>query len=416
MASEEKDERKGYTAMAQDGTGDGESAKTYALVSESDTTLETANGLGQPEIGRTDSTLLRQRSAMKESQEEFERLKDRGEHDSIEYANIVKNAAVSEDVPNDCWGALIFIVVNDLPEWRAGRASKEVKIRIVFCTLVFVGNLAIQGILLFFIGKLLMMPGMLSAQDLYRTFHEQAFADGVFEPDRFTDMDTKSTLCGLALSQRLFVRVILFLWVTTNVGECRDNFAMMIGACNLPRLPLGLDTRLMVRDLPQTEAREYSVVCLNMIGKVTLVIVVFIPKFLIAFVLTCSGCLWLMAAENTGDLILNSLALAFVCKVDELIAAVFFPVEFQVALANLAFYLPADPDADDDDIQMEKRFLEFVECAVILLSAIAFVEILILYQPVIPSYDNDVTNTCMGYINSQVPWCLPWQGDCFPKR
>jgi len=306
--------------------------------------------------------------------------------------------------------------VNDLPEWRAGRASKEVKIRIVFCSLVFMINLGIQGILLFFIGKLLMMPGMLSVQNIYRTFHEKAFSDGLFDRDKFDDMHVmeKNHLCGLALSQGLFVRVILFLWVTTNVGEVRDNFSMMLGACNLPRLPAGLDTRLMVRDLPQTDVEEHCVVCLNMLGKVSLLIIVFIPKFLIAFILSFSGCVWLMAAENTGDLILNSLALAFVCKVDELIAAVFFPVNFQVTLANLAFYLPAGPEVDDDDKQMHKRFLDFVICGGILLSAIGFVEILILYQPVIPSYAGDVTMTCMGFINAQVPWCLPWQTDCFP--
>jgi len=394
----------------------GEKKQTYTLVPEHSTMDADARRL-YPERSDMSSDSIQRRMSMKqEAEQEFARVVDLAIHENSEYAAIVNNASISEDVPNDCWGALIYIIVSDLPDLRAGRASKEVKIRIVFCSIVFLINLGIQAILLFFIGKLLMMPGMLSVQDIYRTFHETAFTnDGVFDPDQFANMGAeKSNLCGLALSQRLFVRVILFLWVTTNVGEMRSNFNMMNGACNLPRLPIGLDTRLMVRDLPQTEEKEYSVICLNMLGKVSLILVIFIPKFIIACLLSLQGCLWLMAAENTGDLILNSLALAFVCRVDELIAEVFFPVEFQVALANLAFYLPADPEAEDEDKQMEKRFFEFVECAIILLSAIAFVEILILYQPVIPSYAGDVTDTCVGYINSQVPWCLPWQTDCFP--
>jgi len=394
----------------------GEKKQTYTLVPEHSTMDADARRL-YPERSDMSSDSIQRRMSMKqEAEQEFARVVDLAIHENSEYAAIVNNASISEDVPNDCWGALIYIIVSDLPDLRAGRASKEVKIRIVFCSIVFLINLGIQAILLFFIGKLLMMPGMLSVQNIYRTFHEKAFSDGLFDRDKFDDMHVmeKNHLCGLALSQGLFVRVILFLWVTTNVGEVRDNFSMMLGACNLPRLPAGLDTRLMVRDLPQTDVEEHCVVCLNMLGKVSLLIIVFIPKFLIAFILSFSGCVWLMAAENTGDLILNSLALAFVCKVDELIAAVFFPVNFQVTLANLAFYLPAGPEVDDDDKQMHKRFLDFVICGGILLSAIGFVEILILYQPVIPSYAGDVTMTCMGFINAQVPWCLPWQTDCFP--
>merc|ERR1719191_2457117 len=95
-----------------------------------------------------------------------------------------------------------------------------------------------------------------------------------------------SKICGLALSQRLFVRIIIFLWMANNV--------------------------------------EHHVICLNMKGKVGLICAVYIPKLIITSILTLTGSLWLVASESISDLILNSLALAFVVKVDEIIATTFF--------------------------------------------------------------------------------------------
>merc|ERR1719486_247151 len=95
------------------------------------------------------------------------------------------------------------------------------------------------------------MPSMLDAQDLYRDFHSRAFSGSVFDLDAFHSMSKmeKRHLCGMALSQGIFIRIIIFLWVTSNIGELRDSYAKTVGALTLPRLPEGLDTRLMVRDL-----------------------------------------------------------------------------------------------------------------------------------------------------------------------
>jgi len=306
--------------------------------------------------------------------------------------------------------------VNDFPDLRAGRATLEGKVRVAFVFFLFLTNLLIQIVLLMYIGKLLMLPDILGAQDLYKKFHEEAFDNMEVNQEMFNDMPAseKELLCGMALSQGLFVRVIIFLWVSTNVGELRDNLAKTVGIVNLPQLPDGMDTRLMVRDLPDTAESEYCVVCLNMKGKVGLFVLVFIPKFIIAIALTFIGSIWLIAAESIGDLILNSLALAFVVKVDELIAAVFFPSRLQDNLVNLCIMLPCDEDEKDEDKLMQKIVNEFFQCAGVVLITIVFVEITFRFQPVLPHYANDVTTPCVVYLNSQVPWCLPWQRDCFP--
>jgi hypothetical protein len=344
------------------------------------------------------------------------------EEEHQEYRTIMANAKVPEDVPNDCWGGLIFIIVCDFPDIRAHRAVMEGKIRVTFCFFMFLVNLSIQAILLCFIGKLLMLPGILSAQNLYKDFRQKAYHEGIASQDHFDELTTseRDHLCGMALSQHLFVRVILFLWVTTNVGELRDNFAKAVAIVNLPALPkvcgTDIDTRVMVRDMRDSGFGEFCVVCLNMKGKVGLFLLVFIPKFIIAVLLTFTGCLWLIAAESIGDLILNSLALAFVVKVDELIAAVFYPARLQDDIATLCILSPTDPDETDDDLSSWNRSVEFVQCALTLVATMTLVQMFVVFQPVLPFYGNDVADLCVAYLDTQVPWCLPWQSDCFPAR
>lgn len=391
------------------------SREDYILAEEPDSqqdNLEDNSAL--PVANRRSDRSQSSTSIIEETEHELELLVLRAEQNNPEYASIVANATRVEDVSCDVWGASIWILVHDLPDFRAGRMLFEGQCRLAFVSFVFVINFLIQSILLYFIITLLMMPGLLETQNIYKKFHKEAFIDAAVNSDRFDAMSSrdKANLCGLALSQLMFVRVILFLWVTLNVGELRDCFTKMLGAFSLPDLPEGLDTRLMKRDLAASN-NVHNIICLNMKGKIGLTIVVFIPKMIIALVLMLTGCIWLMAAENIGDLILNSLALAFVVKVDELLAAVFFPEHFLEEVQDLAFVLPAD--ANDKDEASIERAWEFAMCALTLLATLGAVEVIICFQPVLPKYSYDVPGACMAYLAGQVPWCGPFQTDCFPR-
>jgi len=388
------------------------SREDYILAEEPDSQQnEECDGL--PSAARRPDRIASS-SVIEETEHELEMICMRAEQNNPEYASIMANATRVEDVSCDVWGASIWIVVADLPDFRAGRMLFEGKVRLAFVFFVFIVNFLIQSILLYFIITLLTMPGLLATQNIYKKFHKEAFINADVDSHQFEAMSSsdKGEICGLALSQLMFVRVILFLWVTLNVGELRDCFIKMIGAFSLPNLPEGLDTRLMKRDLAASN-NVHNIICLNMKGKLGLAFLVFIPKMIIASVLMLTGCIWLMAAENIGDLILNSLALAFVVKVDELLAAVFFPEHFLEQVQELAFVLPAD--ANDKDEASTERAWEFAMCALTLLATLGAVEVMILFQPVLPRYAYDVPGACMAYLAEQVPWCRPFQADCFPQ-
>jgi hypothetical protein len=331
----------------------------------------------------------------------------------VEYNDIVKNATDNEDIAADCWGALFFVVVNDFPDLLVGRIATSGKIRIVFSLAVFALNLFIQGILLFFICKLLMLPGILSAQDVYKFFMRNSFSDDGVDVEKFENLgeEHKAKICGLALSQPIFARVVLFLWITTNVAEMKSIINRMSRVLNLPPLPQGLDLRLMVLD---SETDGGSVVCLNPGSKRTLMVTNYMPKLTIAILLTVTGCLWLLAAESIGDLILNSLALAFVVQVDELLAQVFFPFFYLEDLTRLG--IASQKQCDDPEIVEAKLLKSFFWSAVQLALVTGVVESMMRYQPVIPTFDHEVvTQACLQYVSSQVPWCMPGRTDCFPE-
>jgi len=333
-----------------------------------------------------------------------------------EYNAIVESATRMENIAADCWGALFFVIVQDIPAWLSGEFDLVGKLRIGFSFVVFGLNFFIQATLLYFICTLLMMPSMLSAQDVYKDFTEKAFSNGVVNVELFDRMSEahKADICGLALSQALFVRVIIFLWITTNVSELKDIYVKMKETVAMPLLPVGLKSSLMAFDDPETEAVEIKVVCMTNPTKALLFGLIFIPKIVIVVFLMTAGSLWLLAAEHISDLILNSLALAFVTTIDELICMVFFPPFFIEDLDNMA--MGCQRLSADKDIQRAEHIKSFFYSFLVLVSTTVAVQLAILYQPVIPNYDGkDVATACFPYLQSQVPWCMPGQDNCFPE-
>jgi hypothetical protein len=378
---------------------------------------DTQEGAANPASDEDPGELTRAPSALEEKKREY--MKICKQADQVpEYAAILKNATVVEDVPNDCWGALIFMSVKDFPDLRFGRAVLEGKVRVFFILLMFFVNMFIQIQLLRIICQLLMMPDILKAQDLYKFFHDKAYEEGQLQPNAFEELSeyNKNHLCGMALSQRLFVRIIVFLWVTNNVGEIRDNWSKTVAIFGLPFLPEGMDTRLQVRDLSdrgEDGVGDLCVVCLNMRGRLILLGLVFIPKFVIAIVLSLTGVFWLMATESISDLILNSLALAFVVKVDELLAQVFFPTKLQKNIETLCIMMPPREAANDDE-EMMQNVWDYVYLGITFVAVVSLVHLAISFQFIIPNWQDDVTEPCKAYLESKVPWCMPWNTDCFP--
>lgn len=287
--------------------------------------------------------------------------------------------------------------------------------RFMFALLFYAINIFIQGELLLFIVRMLAMPAFKSAQDLYMNFHDEAFENGEFSPARFHDFpdEQKSDLCHIAVAQSFITKILIFLWISQNMGEFVFSFTMLGVICGMPHLPDDCPTTEMVVDKDETEKEEFWVICLNLNSKVLLQLLVYLPKMLIALVLGFTGSLWLLAAQDSGELLLNSLALGFVTNVDEILATIFFPACFsEVCLQPFAYRFYSRSKGTS-----HKNELSYVLGIVKLVVTLAIVELLYHYQPVIPGYQRDIPSACEDYMQQELPWCYPFESkSCFPTR
>merc|ERR1712216_504821 len=138
----------------------------------------------------------------------------------------------------------------------------------------------------------------------------------------------------------------------------------------LPDLPAGFLPREMVAEAIHGEGhfqeRKLLLICLNRTTKVCLYTLIFIPKTFIAILLCVSGCIWLTASLSFGDLILNSLALAFVVEVDELIFSVFLPPRLEKNLSDTVVACPKDSTKTDEERAKEEVRSSYSRSAVFL--------------------------------------------------
>jgi len=409
------------------------------------------------------------------------------ELDETEEHPQLKEATAKCDIKPDVWGAFIYILVNDMPDMVADLKkglkavlcnNVERNCRVSLTFLLFLANVFFQGMMVFNVLQKILMPSWKDTQELYGTFHEKVYSrDGgqwkfdakVWEDD-LSDGD-KSNMCGMAVAMGLFLRVILFLWVATNLQELIKNSLQQKAIWSLPEVDA---PQLMVADLKEEGKTNNFLICITKPSRWSLVILVCYAKTCIAVFLTLAGCLWLTAATSVGDLILNSLALAFVVQIDELLATTFLPHFYIAKLDAFSIIVqhsddPYQPftwfgkltslcgvkmalykergegaiekyvwDGEEKEPEEEKTRKEtlknifgYMECAFWFFAVFAFVEVCVDFQPVLPGYKGDITDHCYKFLSTQTPECypvwmhvlswpfqrsspIPWDQDCFP--
>jgi len=332
---------------------------------------------------------------------------------------IMENALDHKDASHDVWGAIMYVIINDLPDIKLGTQSKEQIIRVSFVLVCYFMNLFLQVMLIFWIGQKVMLPSMLEAQDSYSNFHRNAFTSGDLDKEKFHNMgDERAVLCQVALSSELFLGTILFLWVSACMVEIRGILSRVRYVNQLPQLPAGTDATQMI--VPMTEGEGHFVkrkqlfICIDTSTKFMLWMAIFLPKLILGLCLLLEGCVWLAAAESTVDLILNSLALAFVTQIDELIYSVYLPPRLGKNLEETTLACPMSsltPEVKEaaDIVEQYGRSLMFLVMVLVIVVAV------MQFQPVLPHYAWDVSAACQDYVQDHsLPWCAPWDRNCFP--
>lgn len=389
------DENNGPLLTAEDGPGDDDDDR------ESET------------WGRLESNVVELEASCKLSPGEAQKI----------YKDMLHRATEHEEFSLDIWGAMFFVIVKDFPDLFNCETRFENLIRTVFVSVCYFLNIFLQLALLYWICSMVTLPQVRQAQDMYKDFHNGAFGkDGEFDSSRFNDLPTdwQGEICQIVLSSTLFLSSILFLWVAQCFSELRTIWRRVRQMRRLPDLPKGFKPKEMVAEVIQGEGhfkeRKMLFICIDRCTQLSLYMLIFIPKIFIASLLCCAGCVWLTASLSFGDLILNSLALAFVVEVDELIFSVFLPPRLEKNLKETMLAIPVDTSLSEEEIEKADVKNAYTRSAVFLALVFGFVVVFVFTQPVLPGYDWDVAHACEAF-NAEhlIPHCYPWSSECFPK-
>lgn len=397
-----------------------------------------------------------------------------GEIDEFEifFAEILDRAKEGKKVPltDDVWGCAIYTTVNDLPAIMACQMTYENVLRFSYISLMSLINLTLQFGLLYWISVYVMAPSMRSTQDTYYGFHRDSFsADGAFSDAQFETFPRGEHLCQFPLFDRWFMCSVLFLWSSQCFIEIRSSQRIFSGLIALPSLPWGISHNLMIHEglhesdshdiirgiecslgaiddgvqgdvalLAETCAKLYELVsdkytdassdkylvCLTPVTRISIFVLVLVPRMFIVLALMIMGCVWLTATDRFDSLILNALALEFVVNVDNLLFTMFFPVSLHAQVENLKVAMPSERESDgtvsrgsvsptskDREVQTAGKpksdVAGYYRSLFYLLMVAGFVIIFQAFQPVIPGFSQDLNAACQDYINE---WSKPRYG------
>lgn len=346
---------------------------------------------------------------------------------SEEYREIVTNAINEVDFAQDVWGATMFMILKDIPDMMMGDIRLENCLRCGMIMICVALNIFLQFGLLYWIGDLVLLPNIGNLQEMYRKFHEASFESGSFTEDGFSQLRRQDQLkvCEMAMSTTLFTAACLFLWVAKCFNELSVVYRRAVAIDCLPTLPSGIAATQMVHELRlqigsfQKEHKNL-VICLTRATRVWLYIMIFIPRVIIASCLLVMGIAFLTATQSFTELIMNSLAMSFVYDIDELLMEVFLPQRLKHNLEITKIMTPSEEHLmhltpkDMDRLKLKRAYSS---SAFKMTMVLAIVTIWLLFQPIIPGYEFDVTEPCEHVLASiRHVSCKPWDEDCFPTK
>jgi hypothetical protein len=183
-------------------------------------------------------------------------------------------------------------------------------------------NVYVQMTILFNVDTLIASPAKDHAQHLYQLFTEHCYGVGVvdliYNQEVFDSFETwddkvsKNQLCRYPLTEPSFFLLILLIWTLYLMHELKQTLYFWFHT-------VGLETPSEGRVTFLSHDGNYIITHMGRGLKLWITVVVFLPKLTIAVVLWYIGAGWLTATAGIDNLVLNSLALTFICEVDELI-------------------------------------------------------------------------------------------------
>jgi len=274
-------------------------------------------------------------------------------------------------------------------------------------------NLMMQVSIVYWVNLYVVGESVWMIQGDYAQFHHDVFdKDGTFSLETWKSWDgPRDSLCGAVLTKTIFLSVILFLWSGRMLGELKQCLVLRINIANLPSAPASAqhhDTILERDD-------QHLVLAMTPLVRVTLYVIVIIPKACICILLWYIGLRWLTSTIEFSNLILNALALEFILRIDEQILEFFLPPRATANVSKTKFAYPKEDELTKEEelASMQSDYnwniFYFFLCLSLTLVYLNFL------QQVLPSYPFDVGEHCGKWFEERfLPRCHPFERNCFP--
>lgn len=302
------------------------------------------------------------------------------------------------DLAPDAWGMGVVCIVKDLADILDGHYSLFHCFRFGFSFTVLILNVGFQFFLLRQVWYYIVRPSVHTVQSNYRSYHSDIFdKDGNMIAGAWDAYPTekKEQLCQTALSIPFFLWALMMYWVTRMVQEMRETDRLRRNIRELPALPSGARSSEMVHEKESDDDDGINeIIALNTSTRVSLYVLIVIPKFLVCIALLLLGCRYLGSTEAFETLILNAMALEFIVNADELAFNALFPVSACKEIEIVKF-----AHAKKDLTNEQKESIKVQGYARSVLTLLVIFAVVAIYQScfqqIIPGYKLGVLDLCV---------------------
>jgi len=330
------------------------------------------------------------------------------------------------DIPSDAYGAAILALVRDVPALCVGHRCLVALYNCLFGFGLLVLNIFMQFALLGYVDNFVVNFDVYHVQAQFGGFRSKVFSNGEFDSSLW-DSDVysqqeKQFLCAMGMTNTVFYYACIFCWTLTVMIEVRTNINFASDVWRIPRCYNAMD-QILVQTVDGKHSE--SVVGLTGLCRLTIFLIIVVPKFIISSYLLWLGCNWLSAAKSFESLVMNCVAMAFIVETDEMLFNAVLPKSFREEVEALDFLI-REPPKDDIYRQWEK-IRGYNSSVLFLISACAFVYVYTFYlQEVLPIDVLNLEPICRMHLKHKYAdicdtWGLRQNGkdpleECYPAR
>lgn len=315
-----------------------------------------------------------------------------------------------DPLPEQMYGVVIGSLIKDTHD-----TSKHGPIkcfRIFSVLVIFILTLGLQVFLVVETKKLVTPEEVKNARVNYGKFEEHMYTDtaGVqhtyktstgyarglsemyFNAANFAtlDADVKSEICLVPLSNVPFLLAILFIWGLTVLNYAKEVSVWAVRIMFLDSGDLVDNDEALV---PWEDGIEVRVLPLWL--KVVIIVFILLPKILLCLVIMWLGARWLTATLGFGDLLLNSVALAFIFDLAELVYVSTIPYHTKLLATRTYFGHLRKKERETCGSMFGLMQTGIISLILALLYIYKF-------QGVLPEYKWDVAEVCTTYLQTEL--------------